>query len=56
MLICLFPIDGRFSQNGLEIGMPDLESDFRKLAADARQNGRRECQVAESQFSDDFRP
>ena len=37
MLICLFPIDGRFSQNGLEIGMPDLESDFRKLATDARQ-------------------
>ena len=37
MLICLLPIDGRFSQNGLEIGMPDLESDFRKLATDARQ-------------------
>jgi hypothetical protein len=37
MLICLFPIDGRFSQNGLEIVMPNLESDFGKLATDARQ-------------------
>jgi hypothetical protein len=29
--------DWRFSQDGLEIVMPDLESDFRKLATDARQ-------------------
>jgi hypothetical protein len=37
MLICLFRSTGRFSQNGLEIGMPNLESDFGKLATDARQ-------------------
>jgi hypothetical protein len=37
MLICLFSIDGRFNQKGLEIGMPNLESDFGKLATDARQ-------------------
>jgi hypothetical protein len=33
----LFPIDWRFSQNGLEVVMPDIESDFGKLSTDARQ-------------------
>jgi hypothetical protein len=35
--ILLFPIEWRFSQKWLEIVVPDLESDFRKLTTDARQ-------------------
>jgi hypothetical protein len=35
--ILLFPIKCASAKNGLEIVVPDLESDFRKLTTDARQ-------------------